>query len=88
MGLEGVELILAVEDHFGITITEADAEKIATVGRLHDFVFREVRKREGPENVVEADLWCRLLDLIVEQLGVKESELHRDARFVEDLGID
>lgn len=88
MGLDGVELILAVEDHFGITISEADAEKVTTVGGLHDFVFREVCKREGPENVVEADLWCQLLKLIVEQLGVKESELYRDARFVEDLGLD
>lgn len=87
MGLDGVELILAVEDHFGITVTEADAEKMATVGGLHDFVFREVCKREGGENVVEADVWCRLLDLIVEQLGAKESELHRDARFIEDLRI-
>ena len=87
MGIEGVELILAVEDHFGISIPEADAEKMATVGGLHDFVFREVCKREGPGNVVEADLWCQLVKLIVEQLGVKESELHRDARFVEALGI-
>ena len=47
MGHEGVEWILAVEDHFGITIPEADAEKMATVGGLHDFVFREVCKREG-----------------------------------------
>ena len=87
MGLDGVELLLAVEDHFGITVTEADAEKMATVGGLHDFVFREVCKREEPKNVVEADVWCQLLKLIVEQLGVKESQLHRDARFVEDLRI-
>jgi acyl carrier protein len=86
MGLDGVELLLAVEDHFGITATEADAEKMETVGGLHDFVFREVCKREGAENVVEADLWCQLLDLIVGQLGVKKSRIHRDARFVEDLG--
>ncbi len=87
MGLDGVELLLSVEDHFGITVTEAAAEKMATVGGLHDFVFREVCKREGAENVVEADVWCQLLKLIVEQLGVKESQIHRDARFVEDLRI-
>lgn len=34
------------------------------------------------------ELWQRLVDLIIGQLGVKESEVTPDVRFIEDLGAD
>lgn len=34
MGLDGVELVMEVEDHFGITIQESKAERIRTVEEL------------------------------------------------------
>jgi hypothetical protein len=50
---------------------------------LHDREFRT-----GPEPATEGDpLWDRLCDVVVRQLGVKRETLHRDTRFVEDLGF-
>lgn len=39
MGLDGVELVMATEDEFGISIPDAVAEKMLTVGSLVDYVY-------------------------------------------------
>lgn len=38
MGLDGVELVMEVEEHFGITIQESTAERICTVGDLVELI--------------------------------------------------
>jgi acyl carrier protein len=38
MGLDSVEIIMAVEQTFGIEIPDADAEKLVTVGALHEYI--------------------------------------------------
>lgn len=47
MGLDGVELVLAVEKEFGVTITDSDAAGIRTVGELHDLLRRRVAARDA-----------------------------------------
>lgn len=43
MGLDGVELVMAVEESFGITLSNDDAEKIFTPGMLIDAVYSKVK---------------------------------------------
>ena len=43
MGLEGVEIVLAVEDEFQIAISNAEAEKSDTVGKVVDLVYSRLR---------------------------------------------
>jgi acyl carrier protein len=87
MGLDGVELVMSIEEEFGVEIPDRVAEQLQTVGGMHDYVFAKLCEREGRENVIEAKVWSELLDIIVGQLGVNPDRLHRSARFLEDLGL-
>ena len=87
MGLDAVELVMATEEEFGIQIANSDAEKILRVGDLHAYVVRKLRER-NEAGVDEADVWKRLQQVVVEQLGVEPDEVVPSARFIEDLRID
>lgn len=44
MGLDGLELIMAIEEEFQIAITEEESSKIETPNNLTDLVFSKLRK--------------------------------------------
>ena len=48
MGLDTVELVMAVEEAFNLRIPDAVAAKLYTVGELHGYVVSELQRREGP----------------------------------------
>ena len=43
MGLDGVEIVMDVEDHFGITIKDEEAERVRTVNDLVALVGSRIR---------------------------------------------
>lgn len=86
MGLEGVELVLAVEEHFAIEVDDVEAAKLVTCGLLCDYIVGRLRARGDART--EDEVWSHLKAIIVEQLGVKPEEVTREAKFVEDLGMD
>jgi hypothetical protein len=45
VGLDTVELVMAVEEDFNLEIPDAAAEKMFTVGDMHSFVVSELRRR-------------------------------------------
>jgi acyl carrier protein len=47
MGLDSVEILVNVENAFGITISNYEAEKIATVGDIHNVVWRSIQGRQS-----------------------------------------
>ncbi len=86
MGLDSVELMIATEEEFRIEISNAEAERIRTVGELADCVTAALRKRgELPD---ETTVWERVMAIVVAQLGVPPKAVTRTARFIEDLGLD
>lgn len=86
MGLESVELVMAIEDEFGIQIAEADAPTLAVLGDMHAYIVRALIDRgESPD---ETDAWERLSAVVVEQLGVRPAEVTRTAHIAYDLGAD
>lgn len=88
MGLETVELVMAVEEEFAIEIPNSEAAKMERVGDMHAFVVRTLRQHDETA-VVDADqIWTRLRELVVEQLGVRPEEVIPSAHFIRDLRAD
>jgi hypothetical protein len=48
MGLDTVELVMEIEDEFGITLPDADAELIQTAGQLHAYVCHRLLPQAAP----------------------------------------
>lgn len=86
MGLDVVELVMAVEAHFAIEVDNVEAAKLVNCGLLCDYVVGKLRVRGDTRT--EDEVWSQLKAIIVEQLGVKPEEVTREAKFVEDLGVD
>ena len=85
MGLDTVELVMAVEQEFGIDIPNSEAGKMERVGDMHAFVVMALRQRDEAA-VVDADqIWIRLREVVVEQWGVRPDEVTPTAHFIYDL---
>lgn len=87
MGLDSVELVMKVEEHFDIEIPDEVASTLETVGLLHEFVYHELRrgKRTG---VGYTQVFDELREIICAQLGVHPREVVSEAHFVRDLRVD
>jgi len=86
MGLDTVELIMAIEEEFGIDIPNDVAAHIATMGHISAYVFKCL-EAQGKKPDPEAT-WEQVKAIVVYQLGVKPEEVTPDAYIVRDLGID
>ena len=84
MGLEVVELVMAVEESFAIQVDDEEAAKLVNCGLLCDYIVAKLRARGDART--EAEVWSELKVIVVEQLGVKPDEVTREAKFYEDLG--
>ncbi len=82
MGLDGVELVMAFEEEFGIEIADADAERMQTPRDVIDHISRSFPERE------RGAIAERVREVIIKQLGIDEDIYREDADFVKDFGID
>lgn len=87
MGLDTVELVLAVEQEFEIEIPNAAAEKMISVRHVRDFIVSEYIRLKRPDADRDA-IFSRLRDLVAEQTGVKIEKIHLDSEFIRDLRMD
>ncbi len=90
MGLDTVELVLRVEEEFDIIIPEEVAEKIVTVGDFCEAVIKIRQQKFGssaPENT-DKDVFKKIKEIIIDQLGIEPEQVTREARIVDDLGAD
>jgi len=86
MGLDTVELVMAIEEEFGIEIPNTDAMNLAVLGDMHDYIIQALRQRG--DNPDEGQVWERLSVVVVKQLGVRPKDVTRTAHIVYDLRAD
>jgi acyl carrier protein len=84
MSLESVELVLAIEEEFGIDIPNSDIEKMYLVGDVYEWL--KVRIATTDPN--EQEIWNRLVQVFVRQLNVLPSEVIPEASITKDLGCE
>ena len=86
MGLDTVELVMAIEDEFDIQISSNDAPKLAVLGEMHGYIVRQLDERgQKPD---ENEIWARLSRVVVKQLGVRPDEVKRSTHVIKDLRAD
>ena len=87
MGLDTVELVLLVEEHFQIDIPDEAASEIVTVGQLHEYVFGQLQRRRRTDfgyNQVFHDI----RDMLCTKFGVPYTAIVSEARIVKDLQLE
>jgi hypothetical protein len=86
LGLDSVELIFAIEAAFDVTITDAEASRLRTLGDIHQLLVAKL----APSNPLpdERAVWERLCDVVVAEQGVPRKKLTPTAEIGRDLGID
>jgi acyl carrier protein len=82
VGLDSVELVLDVEEEFGIRIAEADAERLRSIRDVADYL--QQRGIPAPRRQVVD----KLRELAARLARVPIDQVSEESRFVEDLGFD
>ena len=72
MGLDGVELVMEIEDRFSTSVSDAAAERIQTVGDLHAFLMNRIR-RQNSECCSSAALFYPIRKLLVTEFGIERN---------------
>jgi hypothetical protein len=79
MGLDIMELVMAVEEHFGVTIPDERAEHIYTVGDLYRFLLARKGQRV-PALCPTGQAFYRLRRTLTQEFGVERARVRPAAR--------
>lgn len=84
MGLDLVELVLEVEDEFGISFPDDRYSRIGTAGEMCLALVEETRLQRG-ETLDPNETFGRLCAVICEVLHVSPEKITWDSDFIRDL---
>lgn len=90
MGLDDVEIVMTLEDFFGIKIPDEDATKVTTVHELQSLCARLVREQRVPallDDDQQATIHEEVRVIISEQMRIPLERIAPDAYLARDLGI-
>ena len=86
MGLETVEILMEVEDRFGVSVPDEVASNCVTVADLQrvlvDLLVRKGRARSAD---LDDEVYRDLVRIIVDQTGLKASEVRPESKWVGDV---
>src|SRR5947208_12610547 len=71
-GVDTVELVMAIEECFSLSIPDAVAEKIRTAGELRDYVVRSTNARASKDSLpcLSAVAFYRTRQLVAQFFGI------------------
>jgi hypothetical protein len=84
MGLDGVELIMAVERELDVEITQDDANTLRTVADFYELLLAKIPSAAS----LEPSIWVRLVRVLSEEQSIPPERILPAARLVADLGIN
>ncbi len=93
MGLDSVELLMAIERHFQVSVSDEDGEKMMTAGDIHRFLRVAVTEQEpsleGPSarGWSDEELWDNLKGLIADHFAIPPDKITPATHLVDDLGL-
>ena len=83
MGLDTLELLMAVEEEFDVRIPESENSRLKVLSGWQACISEALtRKGEVP---VASDIWNRLKRVVIDQLEVRPDEVFPEADLVRDL---
>lgn len=89
MGLDIVELVVAVEKKFEVTFENSELKHARTVGALHKLLLKELSKSEpGVALTHDQDTWNGLCEVLEQEFSIPRNKIRADASFVDDLRLD
>lgn len=89
MGLDAVELLLAVEAEFGVSIADGDAADLRTPRQLADHVAELLGGAPGTAApCLSQAAFYRLRSVLVDEFGARRRDLHPDTALLDCLGPD
>ena len=74
---------MTIEEEYGLSISDADARAMRSVGDLHTYILAHAQPVPDAETV-----WDWLRDTIESEFGVPRERITREAWIVRDLGIN
>ena|SRR5437588_1669519 len=82
MGLDTVELLMAFEEKFGVSIPDEDATQLTTPRKVTDYIFRKV----GSATKTREQIATTVEQIVAEQTGT--DDFSDDDDFVNDMNLD
>lgn len=90
MSLDFYEVVLEVEEEFGIKLPDSRWSAVVSVGDLADATLEALRQqqpRRFTDSAYPERVWGQLKALLVTQLGLAPEQIVPSARFYDDLGL-
>lgn len=76
MGLDGVELVMSVEEEFGVAFTDGEAAEMVTFGDMVDQVWERVGDSEGA--CLSARGFCKVRRILMQDFGIDRASVAVD----------
>ena len=78
-GLDSVELVMAIEEEFGLEIPNEDAEKITTVGETYEYLRSKLNTTDSGE-CISQKIFYKLRRALIENFQVRRQSITPDTK--------